>query len=340
MKKTWFGLLATFAYNTAIAGLLTLLSAKESFSLNFIFSQCIGFSIALINAPIWVRMQPGIMRWAVLCVMLPASIAIGVTLAFRFTGVGDWSQSYALNSVLIGLFFGIIASITFVLFERIKRLDNEIKQRQLSQIESEKREMEAQLKMLQAQIEPHFLFNTLANVGSLIDSDPALSKRLLERLNEWLRLALQRARSGNTNLGDELDMLENYLQILKIRFGDRLRWSMDMSDNARASPFPPMLLQPLVENAVQHGIEPKLGGGMIRIHAVIVQDKLRIEVHDDCVGLNTASGTGTGITNVHARLFALYGGAGKLTLKNNAQENNTCGGVTATLELPLLELSS
>ena len=213
MKKIWLGLLATFAYNTAIAGLLTLLSEKEGFSLNFIFSQCIGFSIALINSITLTQMQPGLKRWAALCVTLPVSIVVGTTLAFRFTGTGGWSHPYALQSALIGLFFGIIAGITFVLFERIKRLDNEIKQQQLSQFESEKREMEAQLKMLQAQIEPHFLFNTLANVGSLIDSDPQLSKRLLERLNEWLRLALQRARSGNTNLGDELDMLENYLQI-------------------------------------------------------------------------------------------------------------------------------
>ena len=332
MKKVWFGLLATFAYNTAIAGLLTLLSATDGFSLNFIYSQCIGFSIALINTPIWVRMQPGIKRWATLCVMLPASIAVGVTLAFRFTGVGDWSQPYALNSVLIGLFFGIIASITFVLFERIKRLDNEIKQRQLSQIESEKREMEAQLKMLQAQIEPHFLFNTLANVDSLIVSDPVLAKRLLERLNDWLRLALVRARSDSATLGDELDMLENYLQILKIRFGERLRWNMDAPEDARHSHFPPMLLQPLVENAVRHGIEPKLGGGEIVIRANVSQGTLRILVSDSGAGLNLETGTGAGLANVSARLAALFGEAGKLVLENNAE-----GGVTATLELPILE---
>ena len=333
MKKIWLGLLATFAYNTAIAGLLTLLSVKDGFIHNFIFSQCIGFSIALINGLGLARMQPGFRRWAALCVTLPASIVVGITLAFWLTGVGDWHHPYAQTSLLIGLFFGIIASITFVLFERTERLALENKQRQLRQAESEKREMEAQLKMLQAQIEPHFLFNTLANVGSLIDSDPQLSKRLLERLNEWLRLALQRARSGNTNLGDELDMLENYLQILKIRFGERLRWSMDVPEDIRQASFPPMLLQPLVENAVQHGIEPKLGGGIINISADIAHDTLRIAVSDDGVGLHIASGTGTGIANIHARLFALYGEAGKLTLENNSE-----GGMIATLELPLLEV--
>ena len=329
MKKIWLGLLATFAYNTAIAGLLTLLSAKDGFVQNFIFSQCIGFSIALINGFALAQMQPGIRRWAALGVTLPASIVVGITLAFWLTGDGDWHHPYALMSVLIGLFFGIIAAITYLLFERVERLALENKQRQLRQAESAKREMEAQLKMLQAQIEPHFLFNTLANVGSLIDSDPLLSKRLLERLNDWLRLALQRARSGNTSLGDELDMLENYLQISKIRFGERLHWSMDTPEDVRHASFPPMLLQPLVENAVQHGIEPKLGGGVISIRADIAHDTLRISVSDDGGGLHIASGTGTGITNIHARLFALYGEAGKLTLENNAE-----GGLTAILELP------
>ena len=333
MKKIWFCLLATFAYNTAIAGLLTLLSARDGFFQNFIFSQCIGFSIALINGLALARMRPGMKRGAAFCVTLPASIVVGLTLAFWFTGAGDWSQPYAFHSVLIGLFFGVIASITFVLFERNEKLNLEVKQRQLNQIESEKREMEAQLKMLQAQIEPHFLFNTLANVSGLIGSDPDLAQRLLERLNDWLRLALARARSDSATLGDELDMLENYLQIMKVRFGARLRWNTDVTSDARHSPFPPMLLQPLVENAMCHGIEPKLGGGEIRLHATVSQGTLRIVVSDNGVGLNIASGIGTGLTNVRARLFALFGEAGKLTLENNAES-----GITATLELPILEL--
>lgn len=332
MKKIWFGLLATFAYNTAIAGLLWLLSAKGGFVHNFIYSQCIGFSIALINSMTLTRMRPGIKRWAALCVTLPASIVLGITLAFRFTGTGGWSHPHALQSLLIGLFFGVIASITFVLFERIERLNLEIGQRQLSQMESEKREMEAQLKMLQAQIEPHFLFNTLANVNSLIISDPALAKGLLECLNDWLRLALVRTRNASATLGDELDMLENYLQILKIRFGERLRWNMDVPEDARRLPFPPMLLQPLVENAVRHGIEPKLGGGEIIIRANVSQGTLRIVVSDSGSGLNEESGSGAGLANVRARLSTLFGDAGRLML-----HENTWGGATATLELPIMK---
>ncbi len=332
MKKILTGLLATFAYNTAIAGLLTLLSVADSFWHNFIFSQCIGFSIAIINSLTLARMQPGKKRWAALCATMPTSIVIGLSLAFWFTGTSGWGSVW--QSVLIGLFFGIIASITFVLFERIEKLDTEVKQRQLIQMESEKREMEAQLKMLQAQIEPHFLFNTLANVGSLIDSDPALAKKLLERLNDWLRLALLRARSDTANLGCELDMLHNYLNILKIRFDERLHWRIELPEDLRRVPFPPMLLQPLVENAVCHGIEPKLGGGEIVIRAAIENATLRIIVSDSGAGLHEKSASGAGLSNVRARLAAMYGAAGRLKLEGNAE-----GGATATLELPLKELS-
>lgn len=330
MKKIWFGFLATFAYCTAIAGLLTLLSPKAGFWHEFIFAQCIGFSISIINSLALSRMSRGKLRYAALSVTLPISIVVGVAVAVRLTGSGGEVYSNAWQPLLIGLFFGIIASITFILFERIGQLNLEVKQRQLSQIESAKREMEAQLKMLQAQIEPHFLFNTLANVSSLIDNDPPLSKKLLERLNDWLRVALTRARSDHITLGDELDMLENYLQILKIRFGERLRWTMDVPEDVRGLAFPPMLLQPLVENAVRHGIELKIGGGEIVIRAVIKHTVLCIEVKDSGVGLSSdADVGGTGLANVRARLATLFGEAGKLTLENNAKV-----GVTATLELP------
>ena len=121
-----------------------------------------------------------------------------------------------------------------------------------------------------------------------------LAKRLLERLNDWLRAALARARSDHATLGDELDMLENYLQILKIRFGERLRWRIEVPEDARLFSFPPMLLQPLVENAVRHGIEPKIGGGEIGISLNVENAMLRIEVSDTGMGL-VGDGDGAGL---------------------------------------------
>lgn len=322
--------LSSLLFNTAIAGLLTVIGFEESFWLNFVFSQCIGFSIYAINAAVICRVSGIRLRLLVLALTFPGSIAFGITLAWWITGAGGWGDPRAWASVVISLFFGAIGGITYFLGMRIEQLDAEVKHRRLNEMESEKRQVEAQLKMLQAQIEPHFLFNTLANVGSLIDGDPTLAKSLLEHLNDWLRVALARARCDHTTLGDELDMLENYLRILKIRFGERLRWRIEVPEDARRSAFPPMLLQPLVENAVRHGIEPKLGGGDLVIRARMTNANLHIEVIDSGVGLQEQYGSRAGLENVRARLAALFGEAGRLTLLGNAQ-----GGATATLELPL-----
>jgi sensor histidine kinase YesM len=326
MKKIFSYLISSLIFNTAIAGVLTMIMPGGQFWINLIYSQCIGLSVMAINGTVVHILQNSILRWAVLSLTLPASVALGLTLAFAITGIGSWSDKYVWPNMLLGLFFGLIGSITLLLSRQI---ESEVKKRQFLQSESEKREIEANLKLLQAQIEPHFLFNTLANVGSLIDSDPQLAKKLLERLNDWLRVALVRARSSSANLGDELDMLENYLQILKIRFGERLLWHIEVPAEVRLTAFPPMLLQPLVENAVRHGIEPKLGGGEIGIRARIEDGSLHIEVSDSGVGLIGDEAGGTGLSNVRARLATLFGSKGRLVLENKAG-----GGVAATLELP------
>jgi len=262
---------------------------------------------------------------------LPGSVAVGLTLAFYLSGVGSWSSPFAFTSVMIGLFFGAIGSITYFLSERINILDAEVKQRRLNEVEREKREVEAHLRLLQAQIEPHFLFNTLANVSSLIEVDASQARRLLDRLNDWLRVALARTRSERTTLGDELTMLENYLQILQMRFGTRLRWQIDANEEVRSIKFPPMLLQPLVENAIRHGIEPKIGGGKLRISASIAQGLLHLHVDDDGAGFSDKTGgSGAGLENIRARLTAIYGASAKLDLQTNEM-----GGVSSMLELPL-----
>ena len=324
-------ILAGIVFNTAIAGLLSAVDEKGNFQINFIYSQCIGLSIFAFNILILPRMKPGIKRLAVMSLTLPSSVAIGLSLAFYISGVGSWSSPFAMQSVMIGLFFGVIGSITYFLSERIHILDAEVKQRRLNEVEREKREVEAHLRLLQAQIEPHFLFNTLANVSSLIEVDAAQARRLLDRLNDWLRVALARTRSEHATLGDELILLENYLQIFEMRFGSRLRWQVDATEQIRSIQFPPMLLQPLVENAIRHGIEPKLGGGQLNISASIECGVLRLCVDDDGVGFNDkTSGSGAGLENIRARLSAIYGPSAKLDLRTNEK-----GGVSAILELPL-----
>lgn len=332
MTKTLSYLLATLVFDTAIAGLLTVLLPEVSFGHNFVFSQCIGLAITAVNLLILAKMPASSRRLAALALALPFSVAGGVSLAIALTGFGSWQEPRAGHAMLIGLFFGLIGAIALLLSERIAA---EVKARELLKSEGEKRLLEAQLKLLQAQIEPHFLFNTLANVASLIDGDPALARQLLERLNDWLRVALARTRSQRATLGDELEMLKNYLEIMKIRFGKRLHWRIEVPDAARRAPFPPMLLQPLVENAMRHGIEPKLGGGSICIRATQHAAGWRLAVSDSGAGLKAGeTGGGTGLANVRARLNSLFGAAGRLTLQGNAE-----GGTTATLYLPNLEPS-
>lgn len=331
MKKALTYLIATLLFNAGIAGVLHLVISESSFSVNLVYSNCIGLIIALLSYLSVTRLANKRLKIAGLAISVPIGVVIGITLAQQITGIGSWSNPETWRDLPMGLFFGLIGATVFLLHERVEA---EVRQSQLIRSESEKREIEAHLKLLQAQIEPHFLFNTLANVSSLIDSDPMLAKQLLDRLNDWLRVALARARSERTTLGDELDMLENYLEILKIRFGERLSWRIEVPKDARRSAFPPMLLQPLVENAVRHGIEPKLGGGMVEIRTHIENASLRIEVSDNGVGLDTKNTSGTGLANVHARLAALFGDTGVLTLNGNAE-----GGATASLVLPRTELS-
>lgn len=332
MRKILISLLATLVFNTAIAGVLYMLLPESTFIHNLIFAQCIGLTISLISGLIVTTIQNRTSRLLALPIGLLIAVAVGTTLASALTGGGSWHNPHGWQSMLIGLFFGSIGAIAYLLHERAEM---EARKRQLIQSESEKREIEAHLKLLQAQIEPHFLFNTLANVSSLIDGNPALAKSLLERLNDWLRVALVRTRSQSASLGDELNLLQNYLEIMKIRFGDRLRWQIAVPDNARRLPFPPMLLQPLVENAVRHGIEPKVGGGSIHIHAKTGASGLEIEVSDDGQGLTGEVGNGTGLANIRARLLALFGHVAELKLRSNSQ-----GGTSATLNLPIKETAA
>jgi signal transduction histidine kinase len=196
---------------------------------------------------------------------------------------------------------------------------------------------EAKLRTLQAQIEPHFLYNTLANVVSLIGSDPARARHMLERLIDFLRASLSASRAEHATLGAEIDLARAYLDLLTVRMGARLRYRIDVDDACRAAPVAPMLIQPLVENAVMHGIEPKVNGGTIVVRARRTDTGLCVEVADDGVGLLAAAprpGGGVGLSNLRERLRSLHGGAQTNTAQLQLLENQD-GGVTSRLILPV-----
>jgi hypothetical protein len=189
---------------------------------------------------------------------------------------------------------------------------------------------EAKLQALQAQVEPHFLYNTLANVQALTEADPAQANKMVEHLIQYLRSALPKMRENSSTVGQELELVRAYLNILKMRMGPRLEFSIEAAEHVMKLPFPPLMLPSLVENAIKHGLEPQREGGRIDIVATVDAGIIKLEVKDTGRGFGTGTaGGGVGLSNIRERLQALFGDAGKLTLTENQPR-----GVVATLEVP------
>jgi len=212
-------------------------------------------------------------------------------------------------------------------------------------LDAERRITEAQLKLLQGQIEPHFLFNTLANVLGLMDADTPRARLMLESFVEYLRASLGSLRQEQRTLGQELDLVEAYLRIVKIRMEDRLRYSVDVPEALRALPLPALTLQPLVENAITHGLEPQVDGGCVSVAARLDNGVLTLTVTDDGMGVgvyvgsarrNTArhlannAGSGTALANIRERLLQQFSSAASLQLEATLPR-----GTCATLRLPV-----
>ncbi|QGZ41694.1 histidine kinase [Pseudoduganella flava] len=191
--------------------------------------------------------------------------------------------------------------------------------------------LQAQLKTLQAQVEPHFLFNTLANTRYLARHAPEQAVRMLDHLIAYLRAALPDLRTASSTLGRECELAEHYLALMSIRFGDRLVTQVECPAGLRDVAMPPLMLMSLVENAVRHGVEPKPGIVHVRVTASADGGRLRVLVADDGAGLDgTVLGSGVGLRNVRERLAALYGANGGMVLRGGAQ-----GWTEAELTLPL-----
>ena len=182
---------------------------------------------------------------------------------------------------------------------------------------AERAAVQANLRALQAQIEPHFLFNTLANVVGLIHPQPDTAKLMLEKFINYLRASLTATREQETTLGNEYQLMANYLAILQIRMGDRLRVTIDLPADLATQHMPSMLLQPLLENAIKHGLEPKVEGGSITLQARREGDSLRITVGDTGLGFSGATSRGLGLRNVRERLDKLFGDKASLTIEEN-----------------------
>jgi hypothetical protein len=239
---------------------------------------------------------------------------------------GDWLMSFVMLLILAGI-------IVKVVLGGKKRAERRAEAAtETAAEESLKRQLaEAQLKTMQAQVEPHFLFNTLASVDYLIETAPSTASKMQKSLIQYLRAALPQMREGSTTLGKEVQLCRSYLEILKFRMEDRLQYSLIIPQGLSSAQFPPMMLQSLVENSIKHGLEPKPEGGSLTISADISNGRLRVTVADSGLGFAAAgvSGSGVGLANVRERLAALYGGAAKLSI-----EANSPSGTIVTIEVP------
>jgi signal transduction histidine kinase len=259
-------------------------------------------------------------------------VHIGPAMRVRHTSLGESLPEIA----FLWIAMSMILKITYK-----GRLQAEVKAAQATETaeaESLKRQVvEARMAAMQAQVEPHFLFNTLASIDHLIETDPKRASVMQKHLIALLRASMPTMReangagSGVRDLGREMAVITPYLEILKVRMEDRLVTQIDVPEGLRSAAFPPMMIQSLVENAIKHGLEPKPEGGLLAVKAEIVHGKLAVTVADTGVGFGKAAtaGTGIGLNNIRERLQLLYGRKATLTVAENPP-----GGTKVTITVP------
>ena len=225
---------------------------------------------------------------------------------------------------------GAILVAAYVFYLRAQSTEGETRAAELRRGALETQQLATRLRLLQAQVEPHFLFNTLSNVRRLCQSNATAGRAMLAQLSRYLRAALPRMREHETTLAEEIDLVSAYLGVQKIRMGDRLETSIEAPAPLLAARVPPMMLATLVENAIKHGVGPLAEGGAIRVKAEQAGDALKLSVADNGRGLTAASGSGVGLANIRARLAALYGERAALALEANSPR-----GVVAIIRLPM-----
>jgi histidine kinase len=253
----------------------------------------------------------------ILMLHLPAPPGTSVA-AFLFTRVARWL-------VVAGLAY------FFFMFQRqAAQAAAQAHESELQRVQLDRQMTEARLQSLRAQIEPHFLFNTLANVQQLYRTDSRRGRRMLANFVAYLRTALPQMRHDETTLGREVDLARAYLDVLQVRMGERLRVRFDVPKDLAGLAFPPLALSTLTENAIKHGLNPLPEGGAIEVAARIEAGRLHVGVADTGAGFRASGGAGAGIANLRARLAALYGDAASLEFEANAPR-----GIRATIAVPV-----
>ena len=249
----------------------------------------------------------------------------------RWDSVSDleWGRRFIARFLGNLAYSGTAVAVYFHL-RRDARIAARLHAEEVQREQSERESAEARLQVMQAQIEPHFLFNTLASVRRLYRTDLEAGRGMMRHLTSYLAASLPSMRETRSTLGRELALTTAYLNVQKIRMETRLAFDIDVPDRLRSTVIPPMMLATLVENAVIHGLSPLPAGGRIHISAEEQAGKLFVRVADNGRGLSDTWGAGVGLSNIRARLHSAFGDAARLRLAAGDAR-----GVTATLEIPL-----
>jgi len=316
--------------------------ASRTFFTNTIYellliALCIGYTSMLFftiatnvhgsGLPTVVRQVLAIVLGSVLGTIL-AGVIRGFNIAHMFTE-RLWGASMTMG---LGIGVGCVVVAAAVMRERKARDEARLHRAEAERQQLEKNVLEARLQLMQAQVEPHFLFNTLANVQHLVETDPPAASRMLESLIQYLRAALPQMREATTTLGRELDMARAFLEINRVRMGSRLDYTVDVPSHLRCAAFPPMMLISLVENALKHGVDPRCECSSVAVRAAERDGKLVVSVADTGEGIVPKQGGGVGLSNIRERLKALHGATARLML-----EENTPHGIIASIEVPMPE---
>jgi hypothetical protein len=269
----------------------------------------------------------GLGRAVALCVALPSSATVGYALAVAMLYSGEFpilSLQFLGDTLRMTALGGAVAGIC-IFRRRAETAAKATHEADVAHRSLAKQTLEARLQLMQAQIEPHFLFNSLANVQRLYETEPESGERLLENLKTYMRAALPKMREPYSTVGREADLSRAYLEVLHARMGERLHFAVDVPAELRELAFPPMMVITLVENAIKHGIQRSFTGGSVVVGARRAGGLLTVEVADTGVGFIGSMGKGVGLANIRARLNALFGDQAGLSLA----PNEPCGVVAA-----------
>ncbi len=268
---------------------------------------------------------------------LLGSVAFSLAFMVMRSWVGQWQSDTGFGDAFKPLLvktwhFNLLIYWVIVAVSQGFEYQQRYRDRERRASELEKRLAQAKLQALQMQLNPHFFFNTLHSISSLMHQDVEAADRMISRLGDLLRRALDSSDTQEVPLRQELEFLERYLEIEKIRFGERLTVKMKISDDTLDAQVPNLILQPLVENAIRHGIEPWSKPGRIELGARRAEDKLTLEISDNGAGLrdDELAEEGVGLSNTRARLRELYGEAHRFELRRGPE-----GGLLAQLVIPL-----